>query len=478
MITGISLQEPELIFGKGNHVDPKTGINLYGPYDLNQLRPKQIRVGFVGRQDSIRLATSWVNNGKNRVESKQTASGSYYEPFPGFNSEVGFYTEIEYDESMCRAIKPEEIEVAVNEALNQVECIDFLSSLFIREIKYLALNKKVDVIICCINNDIFKMGAGYDNILANTKQAGLGRGNDSYSQEEDYIEYNFRRLLKAKAMEYNIPLQLILDETSSATGSKVDLASRYWNFFSAIYYKAGGIPWALSRNSLSHTCYAGISFYKSRDSATLQSSSAQIFNEHGNGIILRGGEAKIHKSDRMPHLSKSNAFQLLDNGLREYYDAMKHFPQRVVLHKSSNYTSDEIKGFKEAASKHSIHTIELITILPSSVRITSKNIYPPNRGTLFTLNNDIQILYTRGFVPHYNTYRGSYIPSPLQLRFFSLVGDPELVAKEILMLSKINWNSTRFDRKMPITISSSEAVGDVLKYVEGFFPKVRYSFYM
>ena len=234
----------------------------------------------------------------------------------------------------------------------------------------------------------------------------------------------------------------------------------------------------MSRKSQSHTCYAGISFYNSRDKSSLQSSSAQIFNEHGNGIILRGGEAKIHKSDRQPHLDKDNSFQLLDNGLKEYYEAMKHFPQRVVLHKSSNYTNDEINGFQKAATKHSIHTLELVTILPSSVRITSKNIYPPNRGTLFTLNNDIRILYTRGFVPHYNTYRGSYIPSPLELRFFSPIGDPELVASEILMLSKINWNSTRFDRKLPITISSSDAVGDILKYVEGFSPKVRYSFYM
>lgn len=478
MITGVSLKEPELIFGNGSHVDPKTGISLYGPYDLHQLRPKQIRVGFVGRLDSIRLATTWVDNGKNRVEVKKSSGGSYYEPFPGFNAEVGFYTEIEYDESMCRSIKPEEIESAVNEALNQVECIDFLSALFIREIKFLALNKKVDVIICCINNDIFEMGAGYDDITTKIDDGTIPEEDYLDNGKKDVIEYNFRRKLKARAMEYNIPLQLILDETAAAVDEKTDLASRYWNFFSAMYYKAGGIPWALSRDNLSHTCYAGISFYRSRDSSTLQSSSAQIFNEHGNGIILRGGEARIHKSDRMPHLSKNNSFLLLDNGLREYYDAMKHFPQRVVLHKSSNFTNEEVEGFKNAAKKHAIHTIELVTILPSSVRITSKNIYPPNRGTLFTLNNDIRILYTRGFVPHYNTYRGSYIPSPLQLRFFSSVGDPELVAREILMLSKINWNSTRFDRKMPITISSSVAVGDILKYVEDFTPKVRYSFYM
>lgn len=473
MISGVCLEEPELMFGTGSHVDPQTGITLFGPYDLNQPRPKQVRLGFVGRQDSLRLATSWVERGKHRVETKQTTSGTYYAPFPGFNEEGGFYSEIEYDQSMCRSIKPEEIEAVINEAINQVECIDFLSSLFVREIKFLALNKKVDVIICCISNDLFKMGAGYDDINApqDSKE-------DDEPEPQDIVEYNFRRLLKAKAMEYNIPLQLILDETASTMESSVDIASRYWNFFSALYYKAGGIPWALSRKSQSHTCYAGISFYNSRDKSSLQSSSAQIFNEHGNGIILRGGEAKIHKSDRQPHLDKDNSFQLLDNGLKEYYEAMKHFPQRVVLHKSSNYTNDEINGFQKAATKHSIHTLELVTILPSSVRITSKNIYPPNRGTLFTLNNDIRILYTRGFVPHYNTYRGSYIPSPLELRFFSPIGDPELVASEILMLSKINWNSTRFDRKLPITISSSDAVGDILKYVEGFSPKVRYSFYM
>ncbi len=472
MISGISIKEPELIFGNGSHVDPTTGIMLYGPYDLNQLRPKQIRIGFVGRADSIRLATTWVERGRSRVEVKKNSSGTYREPWPGFNSEHGFYTEIEYDESMCRPILPEEFESAVESALNQVECIDFLTSLFVKEIKYLALNKKVDVIICCINDDILAMGAGYDDI------SNQGNNDELDNELKDLVEFNFRRKLKAASMPYNIPLQLILDKTSSEIDSTTDIASRYWNFFSAMYYKAGGIPWALSREDYSHTCFAGISFYKSRDTATLQTSSAQIFNEHGNGIILRGGEAQIHKADRTPHLSNDKAFELLDRGMLEYYDALKHFPKRVVLHKSSNFSNEEINGFKKAAKKHSIHSLELVTIMPSPVRITSKDIYPPNRGTLFTLNNDIRILYTRGFVPHYNTYRGSYIPSPLQIRFFSSVGDAELVAREILMLSKINWNSTRFDRKLPITISSSESVGEILKYVEDFTPKVRYSFYM
>lgn len=138
MISGVCLEEPELIFGTGSHVDPQTGITLFGPYDLNQPRPKQVRLGFVGRQDSLRLAMSWVERGKHRVETKQTTSGTYYAPFPGFNEEGGFFSEIEYDQSMCRSIKPEEMEAVINEAINQVECIDFLSSLFVREIKFLA----------------------------------------------------------------------------------------------------------------------------------------------------------------------------------------------------------------------------------------------------------------------------------------------------------------------------------------------------
>lgn len=479
IIKGKLLKEPNLVFGNGEHIDPKTGITLFGPYDLNNTTTTQIKLGFVGKKDSIRVVSDWIENGKTRIEAKKNSSGHFYQPFPGFNSDNGFFCDVSYDQNVMRDIQAESFQNALDDAKNPIEGIEFIAALYLKEIRYLALNKKVDVIICCVHDELFALGEGYDSLDLYEDDIIDENDNPFLEDSTSIVEYNFRRLLKAKSMRYNIPLQLFREKTGLEIGEGIDLSSRYWNFFSALYYKGGGTPWTLSRDDYSQTCYAGISFHRNRDFSALQTSSAQIFNEHGNGIILRGGEAQIHKSDKMPHLNSDKAFELLDQGLKEYYESLKQFPKRVVLHKSSNYSKEEIEGFKKAASKHSIHTIELITILPSSVRLTSKKLYPPNRGTFVTLNNDVRVLYTRGFVPFYDTYPGSYIPAPIELRFFSQVDDAELVAKEILMLTKINWNSTRYDKKLPITLSSSKAVGEILKYIDDDdFPKVRYSFYM
>ena len=55
----------------------------------------------------------------------------------------------------------------------------------------------------------------------------------------------------------------------------------------------------------------------------------------------------------------------------------------------------------------------------------------------------------------------------------------DMLATEILGLTKMNWNSTQFDHSMPITLCAADKVGDVLKYI----PKdmklcPRYSYYM
>jgi len=43
------LQEPELEFGAGKHVDIRFGLNHYGPLDVtSEAAPKKIRVGLVG----------------------------------------------------------------------------------------------------------------------------------------------------------------------------------------------------------------------------------------------------------------------------------------------------------------------------------------------------------------------------------------------------------------------------------------------
>lgn len=66
-------------------------------------------------------------------------------------------------------------------------------------------------------------------------------------------------------------------------------------------------------------------------------------------------------------------------------------------------------------------------------------------------------MYTVGFVPYLEMYPGPRISSPLEI--LEIHGDDDFiqVAKEIMVLTKLNWNGTKFFSQEPITIKFSRS---------------------
>ncbi len=88
-------------------------------------------------------------------------------------------------------------------------------------------------------------------------------------------------------------------------------------------------------------------------------------------------------------------------------------------------------------------------------------------------------MYTKGSVPFFETYPGMYVPRPVSIKIASGDQTPLSHAKEILALTKMNWNSTQFDGGMPLTLTAAHSVGNVLKHCEpNQRIEPRYSFYM
>jgi hypothetical protein len=44
------------------------------------------------------------------------------------------------------------------------------------------------------------------------------------------------------------------------------------------------------------------------------------------------------------------------------------------------------------------------------------------------------------------------------------------LAEEVLALTKVNWNTTQFDRKLPAPIKAAREVGRILKHIEYGIP--------
>lgn len=82
-------------------------------------------------------------------------------------------------------------------------------------------------------------------------------------------------------------------------------------------------------------------------------------------------------------------------------------------------------------------------------------------------------------MPYYSTYPGKYLPEPLELRIVESEEAPAVISQEVLSLTKMNWNNTQFDGKLPVTLGCARKVGEILKYLTmQEVPQIRYSFYM
>lgn len=287
----------------------------------------------------------------------------------------------------------------------------------------------------------------------------------------------FHDLLKAEIMRVGVPIQMVRPSTYGGQGRRSknsraasiplqDDATRAWNIHTALYYKAGGAPWRLLRSpSELTTCFVGVSFYRSLDGDLVMTSVAQVFNERGEGIIVKGAQAELDKNDRQPHLNKDDAKALLKNAIAVYRKEHHTSPARLVVHKTSRLTAGEVAGFEEAADDHDIDSVELISVKRSFTRLYREGTYPPLRGTFLKMQADTGLLYLRGSVQFFQTYPGMYVPRPLELSVTRSDASIEQIAKEMLSLSKLNWNNTQFDGGEPITLRAARRVGDILKCI-------------
>lgn len=462
------LAEPLLEFGTGTHICPRTGIEHMGVYDKrDELRRTELRIGVVGRGEGIDLLDEWLEMCRDGIERKTGSKLlNLFRGFGGINTDYGFLTRLINSPQYTRTLKKSEITGALR-LDGRAARIERAVGLFYEQVRFLSENRTVDVVVCVVPNELF------DSVTTNAA-----------GEREDDLEHNFRRILKARCMHLGTPLQLVREKTILITkhsGDQQDPATKAWNFATALYYKGNRtIPWRLVEdNAKPRSCYIGIGFYKSRDGETVSSSLAQVFDEFGHGIILRGTPVSIDKKDRRPYLTEDQAYELLRDALDEYDRALQHMPARVVIHKSSHFRDSERAGFRRALEDRAIRSRDFVAITGTDIRLFGDKDYPPKRGTLLTMSESDGILYTRGTIDFYKTYPGMYVPNPLRVTAYDQDSSLESLGEEILGLTKMNWNNTQLDGRLPITLECARKIGDIMKYVEPEErPQVSYSFYM
>lgn len=481
------LHEPELEFGTGRHIDIRFGLMNYGPLDFQStLAPKSIRLGIVGTPETIEGTAAWLESCRSGISAKPSKRPNLFPRFPGFGGESNLQAQFVVDSRLQRPIAQSRFDRLCKHRMSN-QTIRELAALFVDELRDLAESSTPDVYICAFPFSLVEFLNGErDQVASDDDYDG---GPETEHSISTYILHDY---LKATAMQVRKPIQVIrpgtYDRLKRPPRSKPgvglrelqDEATRAWNLYTALYYKAGGVPWRLVRNPTElATCFIGVSFYTSLDQRSMQTSMAQVFNERGEGVILRGAMAKRSETDKQIHLSAEDSFGLLSAALDAYRREHRNSPARVVIHKSSQHNGDEIDGFIQALRAFSIEPeqADLISVTRSFTRLYRRGRYPPLRGTLLHTGGETSILYTKGSVDFFTAYPGLYIPLPLAFRCDRAAQTPSFIAREILALTKMNWNNTQFDGGQPITLRAARQVGNILKYVATDF-EPNYRFYM
>jgi hypothetical protein len=291
---------------------------------------------------------------------------------------------------------------------------------------------------------------------------------------------NLRARIKAHAMQFRIPTQLVLETSLLEGGSTQPKGTVAWNFSVALFYKAGGYPWRLAHVH-ENTCYVGISFYRERDwdPVTMGTSIAQVFDSTGEGLIIKG--ARIDWGDspdrRSPHMNQQAARDLVEQVLQVYEARRGTHPDRIVFHKTTRFWPEELRGIEEALPKDIKK--DYLAIERGDIRLVREGSYPPLRGTCIALSDNEFLVYGVGYIPYLGTYPGHHVPSPLHV--IEHLGDstPQEACSEILSLTKLNWNTAQYCCGIPITLNIARRVSSILAELpEDYRIDPSYRYYM
>ena len=470
--------EPELEFGNGGKCqDMKFGIGHYGTFDFANLDgPRRIKLGMVGTDESLGALSEWLIRCQDIIPAKPSNQPRLYPPFPGFTPTQGFHSTLSWNRNDFRRVQiPADIPVLTD--FNQT--VEKVVDLYVEEIAQVIEKSDVDVIVCAPPLEHLYLTTpsvpDEDEIETAVPE---DKSEEEEEQDEAPTRFDFHDMLKAKSLAFRIPLQIVLpgtyDKSKQTAQRKLfnrtqqDEATRAWNLHTALYYKARGIPWRITRGASDvSTCYLGVSFFRTLDRERIYAGSAQVFNERGEGVVVRGGLAYEDKDDRQIHLDKTGAYNLIATALEAFRGEHFHYPARVVIHKTSEFSKDEAAGCVQFLTEKGISLVDLMYVRDSRTRLFRSKNYPPPRGTLWYLEDRRAALYTKGSVYFYETYPGSYPPRSLFLDCTQAQKSVKDLAWECLALSKMNWNNTRFDGLLPITLRAAKQVGSILKYLEG-----------
>lgn len=487
----IELPEPLLEFGSvGASQDPKIGLQEFGPLSLRfgAAHREHVRVGLVGTVEMLDHAKQWFERCAGYVRSS-SENQALHPDFLGF--EKIFRASLDLSRDWTWEINLGELKTALDHAPN--ERFNAVLDLYERGMHQIR-GERPEVIVVCLSKEVIeacrnvrapKLTREEQKLMRRQQLGQLALpGLEELVEIQDTLLYrDFRRALKARAMDVGTPIQIGTDNLFLDSDGNENPASRAWNVSLALFYKAGGLPWRL-KTPAPETCFVGVSFHhlRTRQRNLVFSSLAQAFPTTGEGFALRGDTIPWQRNsdERSPHLNEEQAARLARKVLEHYRQRVGSDPTRMVFFKTSKFDALEQVGLRGALSH--IPVLELVNLRASEFRLVRRGAYPPRRGTVTTVNDTTRYLFTNGYYTPWHTYMGAHVPVPYEVNDPSQKNSMDM-CNDVLGLTKLNWNTARPFTSAPIPLHFAREVGSIMSHYaelrgDDAEPEPAYRFYM
>lgn len=482
------IDEPELVFGNGQRLEsPKDGLFLFGPFN-DGVQNGTLRIGVIGTKSGIQHFNKWVAEVRGFVAAKESES-TQHRPFPGFSAVFGL--ELPKGAVAELAVTDTEIDEALLISDRHVaifRTVDVFAGAIQR---YLDEEESVvDVWFVVIPERVFLYGRPKSSVPATLRVESdtlmtkkLAREliaepslfeEDNQATEPYLYEVNFHNQLKARLLEGRTRAVVqIVRETALAPEAFIkangrplrgiqDPATIAWNLCTTTYFKTGRRPWRLARVR-DRVCYVGLVFKQvlnaSEGSACC---GAQMFLDSGDGLVFKGAVGPWKSANAKEyHLTREGARSLLSMVVEAYKMKEGVYPSEMFIHGQAAFNDVEWEGFCSALPPET-KLVGVRIRSTNAIKLFRPGTHPILRGTALRLGDRTGFLWTRGFVPYLNTYPGRETPNPLRIEVLRGESDLLTVMKDVMALTKLNFNACIYGDGLPVTLRFANAVGEIL----------------
>jgi hypothetical protein len=305
----------------------------------------------------------------------------------------------------------------------------------------------------------------YDKKFKNIKDQA-----DTYNYDAQFHDQ-----LKARLLKHTIPTQILRESTLAWRDfknkfgrplrdfSKIE-GHLAWTISKAVYYKAGGKPWKLS-DIREGVCYLGLVYKQIGKSKNPRNAccAAQMFLDNGDGTVFKGEVGPWYNPKKGDyHLRPKEAKALLTQALGSYKDMNGEYPKEVFIHAKTRFNYHEWNAFQEVTPENTKLVGVTITKTKPLKLYKSEGDYPILRGNAFVVNEKCAFLWTVGYIPKIQTTLSMEVPNPIYIEINKGEANITQVMKDILALTKLNYNACIYADGEPVTLRFADKIGDIL----------------